>query len=112
MFIKIIVTAFVLFAISRVWLRYRDGVIGIAGMFFWSLLWVGIGAFTWWPKVSDYLANKVGIGRGADAAVYISIVVLFYGMFRLYIKMEFIEHELTSLIRSLAQRQHRPGEKL
>lgn len=102
MFIKVFVTAFVLFAMSRVWLRYRDGAIGMFGTWLWSLLWAGIGVFVWWPKVSDYFAKTIGIGRGVDALVYISIVGLFYGMFRLYVKLEFIEHELTSLVRTMA----------
>lgn len=102
MFIKIIVSAFVLFAISRVWLRHRDAAIGILATGLWSLLWIGIGAFVWWPRVSDYIAHRIGIGRGVDALVYVSIVGLFYSMFRLYVKMEFMEHELTSLVRALA----------
>lgn len=102
MFIKVFVTAFVLFAMSRVWLRYRDGAIGMFGTGLWSFLWVGVGVFVWWPKVSDYFAQTIGIGRGVDALVYISIVGLFYGMFRLYVKLEFLEHELTSLVRTMA----------
>lgn len=106
MFIKIIVSAFVLFAISRVWLRYRDGAIGILATGVWSLLWVGVGTFVWWPSVSDFFAHTVGIGRGVDALVYFSIVALFYGVFRLYVKLEFIEHEITNLVRQLALTEH------
>lgn len=102
MFIKIIVSAFVLFAISRVWLRYRDGAIGVFGTGLWSLLWLAIGGFVWWPSVTDFFAHTLGIGRGVDALVYISIVGLFYGMFRIYVKMESLEHELTSLVRQLS----------
>ncbi len=110
MFIKILVSAFVLFAISRVWLRYRDGAIGMFGVTLWSLLWLAIGGFVWWPKVTDFFAQKIGIGRGVDALVYISIVGLFYGMFRLYVKMEFLEHEITDLTRKLAIRS-REGKR-
>jgi len=104
-YIKIIVSTFVVFAVSRVWLRYRDGAIGIIGMFLWIVLWLSVGVFTWWPKVSDFFAQKIGIGRGADALVYFSIVGLFYGMFRLYVKMEFIEHEITELVRTMALKE-------
>lgn len=107
MFIKIIVSAFVLFALSRVWLRHRDAAIGLVGTGLWSLLWIGIGVFVWWPKVSDYLAHRIGIGRGVDALVYLSIVGLFFGMFRLYVKMEFMEHELTGLVRAMALKKRR-----
>ena len=105
MFIKIVVSAFVLFAVSRVWLRYRDGEIGVFGMLLWSLLWLAVGGFVWWPGVTDFFAQKLGIGRGVDALVYISIMGLFYGIFRIYIKLEFIDHELTNLIRALALKE-------
>lgn len=102
MVIKILVTLFVLFAVSRVVLRYRDGSIGTLAMVGWGCVWLGVEAFVWWPKVSDILARSIGIGRGLDALVTISVVVLFYSVFRIYIKLEFIEHELTSLVRALA----------
>ncbi|MBU0597838.1 DUF2304 family protein [Patescibacteria group bacterium] len=102
MIIKILVSIFVLFAVSRVYLRYRDGSVRVIAFIVWLLLWGGIAFFVWWPKFSDIIASGVGIGRGIDALVYISIVALFYAMFRVYIKLEFIEHEITSLVRNLA----------
>lgn len=106
MFIKLIVSVFVLFAISRVWLRYRDGSIGVLGMVTWTTLWCGIATFAWWPRVTDFFAEKIGVGRGVDALVYISIIALFYGLFRIYVKMEYLEHEMTALVRTMALRQH------
>lgn len=102
MLIKLFITLFVLFAVSRVYLRFRDGSMGFVGMIGWSLLWIGVEIFVWLPKVSDVFAHKIGIGRGVDALVYFSIVGLFYGIFRLYVKMEYIEHEITDLVRKLA----------
>ena len=102
MTIKIIITIFVLFAISRAYLRYRDGSINFLGFISWVIVWVAVTFFAWWPKFSDLIAHSIGVGRGVDALVYISIVALFYGMFRIYIKIQFIEHEITSLVRNLA----------
>lgn len=109
MLIKLFVTLFVLFAVSRVFLRFRDGSMGLVGMIGWSILWVGVEVFLWLPKVSDTFAHLIGVGRGVDALVYFSIVGLFYGTFRLYVKMEFIEHEITALTRMLAIR-HKDGK--
>lgn len=106
MLIKLIVTVFILFAVSRVFVRFREGSMGLVGMVGWTLLWIGVEVFVWLPKVSDVFAHAVGIGRGVDALVYFSIVGLFYGMFRLYVKMEFIEHEITELVRRLALKGH------
>jgi hypothetical protein len=44
----------------------------------------------------------VGVERGADLIVYASIVVLFYAMYRVLIRLERQNKELTDLVRSLA----------
>jgi small membrane protein len=105
MIIKIFVTIFVVFAISRAILRHRDGSVKSAALLIWITIWSGILFFVWWPKVSDYIAQSVGIGRGVDALVYISIVALFYGMFRIYVKLEFTQREITGLVRKLALKE-------
>ncbi|MBI4092914.1 MAG: DUF2304 family protein [Candidatus Kerfeldbacteria bacterium] len=102
MIIKILVTMFVAFVLSRVIFRYRDGSMGVAGFLIWTLLWLGVEVFLWVPQVSDLFAHKIGIGRGVDALVYISIIALFYGAFKLYIKLESVEHDLTKFVRNLA----------
>lgn len=105
MILKFIVTLFVLFAVSRVILRYRDGSMGIGGAVLWTLVWLGVEVLIWIPKTTDVFAQKIGIGRGADALLFFSIVALFYGLFRVYVKMENIEHEITSLVRAIALRE-------
>lgn len=105
MLIKILVSLFILFAVSRAWLRYRDRSLGAFGVILWTILWFGVAAFTWWPQLSDQIAKFIGVGRGYDALVFLSILALFYGFFRLYIKVEYIEHEITSLVRALALRE-------
>lgn len=105
MFLKIISIAFLLFSLSRVWLRFRDGSIGIFGASGWALLWLLISGVVWLPNLTDKAARLIGIGRGSDAIVYASVILLFYSVFRLYVKMEYIDHQLTALIRALAQRE-------
>ena len=56
----------------------------------------------WIPKFLDEIAHQIGIGRGIDAVVYGSVVLLFYLVYRIYVKAEFIEHEITSLVRKFA----------
>jgi len=105
MIIQLLITLFVLFAISRVWLRYNDGSLSLVSSFFWSIIWMGLGVVVWVPNITTSFADLIGVGRGADALVYISVVILFYGLFRVYVKLEFIEHEITSLVRNNALKE-------
>ncbi|MBI5038129.1 MAG: DUF2304 family protein [Candidatus Kerfeldbacteria bacterium] len=102
MIIKILITLFVLFAASRAYLRFRSGSITYLALFIWLFLWGAVAFFVWWPHASGIIARSVGVGRGADALVYMSVVALFYGVFRLYVKLEFMEREITQLVRKKA----------
>lgn len=105
MLLKILSLAFLVFAGSRVWLRFRDGSINMFGAAGWTVIWVIISGIVWLPNLTDDLAHLVGIGRGADAIVYSSIIILFYSVFRMYVKIEHVDHQLTALVRELALRE-------
>ncbi len=102
MLIKILVTLFVAFALSRAVLRYRDKSFGVFALIFWILMWAIMAFFVWKPASSDMIAKILGVGRGVEALLSIAVVILFYAVFRLYVKLEWVEHEITSLVRRLA----------
>jgi len=94
--------AFLIFAFTRVWLRMREGSIGIGMFIFWIVVWGLALAAVIRPGLTTQVANRLGIGRGVDAALYISIVLLFYLNFRANVMMENLRHEITKLTREIA----------
>lgn len=72
------------------------------GLIFWTCIF-GLG-FTaeLFPNLTTEIAQKAGITRGVDAVVYTSIALLFYLVFRLYVYLEDIRKEITTLIRMIA----------
>lgn len=100
--IQIILIIFSLFALSRVILRFRGGQIRGMEFVFWSALFsiaiIGIAL----PDEISRFAMLFGIGRGVDLIIYASIAVLFYLVFRLYVFLEDIRHEITGLVRMIA----------
>ena len=102
----IIVTLFFIFAISRLFLRrWKDKTINNKELIFWSTVWVSIIIVSVFPNLTQILSNFFGIGRGADIMIYISIIVLFYLMFRLYVKTEKINQDITKIVREIAKRE-------
>lgn len=93
---------FLIFAFTRVWLRMREGSIGIGMFIFWIVIWGLALVAVVKPGVTTSVANRLGIGRGVDAALYISIVLLFYLNFRSNVMMENLRHEITKLTREIA----------
>lgn len=102
MILKIIAFIFIVFAESRVILRFREKTITTTELITWSSLWLCVGAIALVPTFSTFIAKTLGVGRGVDALIYISIIVLFYGLFRMYVKLEHIEHEITDIVRKQA----------
>lgn len=100
--IQIFIILFALFAISRTVLQFRRGALSLAWFMLWVLFWVLVAGVVFAPQTTDVLASFVGVGRGADVIIYFSIIALLYIVFRLFIKLEDVEQELTKLVRSLA----------
>lgn len=103
--IQVVLSAFLVFALSRVVLRYKDGQIRLSEFFFWSMLFTIATLAVIFPSESSHFAAILGIGRGADLIVYASVAVLFYLVFRLYVLLENIRHEITEIVRLIALKE-------
>ena len=100
--IQIFAIIFSLFALSRVFLRTRDKKLTIPEFAFWMFVWLGLIIAAFFPGLISRVAEIVGIGRGVDIIIYMSIGVLFYLIFRIYVKIEEIEQEITFVVRQIA----------
>lgn len=100
--IQALLIVFVIFAASRVFLRYREKAISPGLFVFWSILWIVALLVVVSPPITSKFASYFGIGRGVDFIVYISLSLLFYLIFRLYVMIEDLRHEITFLVRHMA----------
>jgi hypothetical protein len=97
-----LISIFVFFALSRVILRFREEKVSTFGLFGWVTLWLIVEVVIWVPDFATSIARILGIGRGADLIIYFSIVALFYLVFRIYVKFEDLERQITFIVRSIA----------
>jgi small membrane protein len=102
--IQIVLTVFFGFLVLRVLVITRRGRIRWPGALLWVAVWtVGLLA-VWFPEVTTRMARVIGVGRGADAILYLSIALLSYLVFRLYVLLDRQEQALTRLVSELALR--------
>ncbi len=99
---QLLITLFVFFAISRVVLRYNEGKISTVALVGWIGVWSWIELIVWIPTLTTVIARTLGIGRGADLIIYGSIVILYYLIFRLYVKLEDVERQITKIVQIIA----------
>lgn len=101
-FFSVGVAIYIIFALSRTFLRFRDEIMSFRQMIFWSFLWLGAAYVLLYPHNSDEVAQKVGLSRGIDVVVYVSIMVIFYLIFRTYVTINHMQQETTRLVRAIA----------
>ena len=72
---------------------------GLLGALFWSFFWCAVIVVVLWPTTVQMLADTFGIGRGSDFVLYISVALLFFLLFRLHIKIENMNKNITKIVR-------------
>lgn len=102
--LQVVVVIFALFAWSRAILRLRDRKISLPEFFFWTIIWAAVITTSLLPRTADIISEFFGISRPIDLAVYVSIILLLYLIFRVYVKQEQLTQEMTKLVREIAVR--------
>jgi hypothetical protein len=99
---QLIVILFCLYAALRVWQKVRAKSLGRRWGAFWLVFWIGVGMVVALPWTTSLLAARLGVTRGVDLVIYVSVIVLFYLVFRLTLKIEKLEGNITKLVREIA----------
>ncbi len=100
--IQIVLLAFTFFALTRVYLRAKEKVLTPKMAIFWFAVWTAAAVGIILPKTTAGVAQFFGVGRGVDVMVYMSLVLIFYLIFRIYVMIEDLRHELTTIVRNVA----------
>lgn len=107
--IQIMLLLWFLFAIIKVWGRYRKEELGASAAVGWSILWLTAGVIVTIPNATFYLAHWVGVKRGADLIIYGALAFIFFMLFRLMVKVEQTDRNLTAVVRKLALTEEERG---
>jgi hypothetical protein len=109
--IQIVLGIFLIFAVTRVFLRLKDGTLTLNGFLFWLSVFILAIVGVLKPELTTIVARKLGIGRGTDAVIYASILLVFYLIFRTNVLLENLRHDLTKLVRDLALKDEKNKKK-
>jgi small membrane protein len=99
---QIIVVVFCLYAALRVGQKAKSRSISRRWGVLWLVFWLGVGLVVALPWTTSLLAARLGVTRGVDLVVYVAIIALFYLVFRLTLKIEKLEGNITRLVREIS----------
>jgi hypothetical protein len=103
--IQIIAIIFAIFALTKVILRLRKRKLTINEFIFWASLWIILIVLSIFPDISDNIAIFFGFGRGFDFFIISSILMIFYLIFRIFVKLEELDSKIAKLTRNLALKE-------
>jgi small membrane protein len=55
--------------------------------------------FIFFPDATNRIANKLGVGRGADLVFYLSIITFWFVILKLYVRIRQLEKIVTDVVR-------------
>lgn len=102
---QIFLLSLVVLAMGRAILGYRQRQIGTLGFLLWLVLWAGAAAVIVFPNSTMIVARLVGIGRGTDLVLYVSVILVLYLLFKVYVRLEQLDWQITQIVRALALRE-------
>ena len=89
--------------VAVLWFRQRK--IGAIALLLWLFLWTGFAVVVLFPETAVVLAHLLGISRGVDLALYLSVMLIFFLLFRIYVRLEQVDRQITQIVRAVALRE-------
>ena len=92
-------------AMGTVILRYRQSKISSLAFVLWFAVWTTGAVTILFPNITLTPARWLGLGRGTDLILYVSIIFILFLIFRIHVRLEQINREITKVVRTLALRE-------
>lgn len=102
MIVQLILVLIIIFILSRIWRQYRQGQVGGKVFLAWIIFWFSTGQAVLNPRLATWVANLVGVGRGTDLVLYLAVVLVFYFIFRIFVRLDQMDKKITKIIRVIA----------
>jgi len=102
-YILIIVIVFILWQTVK---KFKERSISLRELLFWMIFWVVVGTAVLLPQVTVFLANYLGVGRGSDLVIYASLIFIFYMIFRLFVRQQKIEKNISKIVEEIAKKNN------
>lgn len=106
MIIQFVATGIILIVLLQLVLKVMKDRTALVKLVIWLIFWGIALVLIWLPAGTlDIFGKFLGVGRGVDVLIYLSIIILFYTNFRLSNKIEKLEKNITILVREIAKKR-------
>ncbi len=86
---------------------FRKKILGFFGILLIFIIIFTTGFFLIYPEKSNTIASLIGVGRGVDAAFLLIILFLLFITFKLYMRTERLDRDITALATEISKKFHK-----
>lgn len=91
------------FFVARLYWQKKKNHIGANEFLFWLIFWLLAAGLIISLRLIDRLVSELGFtGSGIEVLLYLSVAALFYFVFRLRLKFEKTDKDLTEIVKNIA----------
>ncbi|MDA2921755.1 DUF2304 family protein [Patescibacteria group bacterium AH-259-L07] len=101
----------ILFVVSRLAVRLKSRQVSVLNFLIWLVFWIAATGIILYPEASSYIARALGVGRGADVVIYISLILIFYFIFYITVRLRIIEQQITGIVRKISLDEDKKNHK-
>ena len=103
--IQIAALAFATIHIARLFALWKTKKVPLKTAIFWFSIWCAVLVTIFFTPLIDALSRPIGVGRGIDLIVYISILILFYLVFQVHMKIDKLDRQITKVVREISHKK-------
>jgi hypothetical protein len=104
---QFIISSLILFIFWKTIFAYKRGSLTKTFTIPWLALWITIFLVLFQQNLLTSTAHLIGIGRGVDLAIYISVIIIFYLIFRVFVELSLINRKITKILREDALKKYK-----
>ena len=98
----IIVVSLIMILVFRMYFKRK---IILADFIVWEFFWALVGILVLAPALMTDIAKIFGVGRGVDAIIYFALFLLFYLIFKLSVRVEKLDQDITKVVKEIALKE-------
>ncbi len=99
---QFILSSIIIFIIFKTLKSFKRGNLSKIFTIIWLFFWIIILFLIFQQGILTGIANLIGIGRGVDLAIYLSIIIIFYLIYKILEHQNNIDQKITEIIRENA----------
>src|SRR3989304_3032423 len=102
---QILLSLLIFFVVYRSFIAYKRQNLSEGFFFLWGIFWLGVLILIFQQNLVSDIAHRLGISRGVDLVIYISLIALFYLIYKLMVLINELERKITKMVRKSALRE-------